>query len=513
MSNFSSLVAIGSDPKLSQTSADGGGVLWLELLRCSGVLRNLPVPVAGAQGWVDGQMMLATVLLNVVGHDRVSDVDALEEDHSLCRLMRKYEPEILGLPAKALSARFRGGRERTFPSANAVHGWLERFQDEAAAAKRKRGEAMVPKPATELQLMECVSWRLAGCLIRTLELEELTLDLDATVLASGKREALPTYRSATGAVPGERGYQPLSVFCPELGMVLGTEFRDGNVPALTHNLELLERVLSNLPAEIKWVGVRSDGAAHQKELIRFLNDPASRSEPLRRFGVIGFVISAPQDAPMRRALAQTPASWWGPVRAEESELECADLDYVSSWGARQDGSQLLRYVGTRRALPGELGVGADELPASDKSPAYRGHAYLTNLAYPLAPHEGAGLAMTASEVVRFAHERCGHGEEVHAVLKQDLAGGMMPSGKFGVNAAWWLLAVLAANLNALLRHGVLGRKWLWTRMKKIRRDGLHQVAKVVRHARRWQLRFRTDQALRIRQAMERIAHMPAYDTS
>ena len=257
-SNFSSLVAIGGDPKLSQTSADGGGVLWLELLRCSGVLRNLPVPVAGTQGWVDGQMMLAAVLLNVVGHDRVSDVDALEEDHSLCRLMRKYEPEILGIPAKALSARFRDGRERTFPSANAVHDWLGRFRDAAAAATR---------------------------------------------------EALPTYRSATGAVPGERGYQPLSVFCPELGMVLGTEFRDGNVPASMRNLELLERVLSNLPAEIKWVGVRSDGAAHQKKLIRFLNDPASRPEPLRRFGVIGFVIGVPQDAQMRKALAQTPASW------------------------------------------------------------------------------------------------------------------------------------------------------------------------------------------------------------
>ena len=134
-------------------------MLWLELLRCSGVLRNLPVPVAGAQGWVDGQMMLATVLLNVVGHDRVSDVDALEEDHSLCRLMRKYEPEILGIPAKALSARFRGGRERTFPSANAVHDWLGRFQD---AATRELGKAMVPEPATELPLMECVSLALGG---------------------------------------------------------------------------------------------------------------------------------------------------------------------------------------------------------------------------------------------------------------------------------------------------------------------------------------------------------------
>jgi len=35
--------------------------------------------------------------------------------------------------------------------------------------------------------------------------------------------------------------------------------------------------------------------------------------------------------------------------------------------------------------------------------------------------------MDAREVVAAAHERCGHGEEVHAVLKSDLAAGMMPS--------------------------------------------------------------------------------------
>ena len=35
-----------------------------------------------------------------------------------------------------------------------------------------------------------------------------------------------------------------------------------------------------------------------------------------------------------------------------------------------------------------------------------------------------------------AGERCGHGEEVHAVLKSDLAAGMMPSGRFGANTPW-----------------------------------------------------------------------------
>ena len=411
-------------------------MLWLELLRRNGALRDLPAQVAGSQGWTDGQMLLAMLLLNVVEYERISDVDALEEDGSLCRRVRDYEPEILGRPAVVLSVRFRGGRGRNFPSANAVHDWLRRFQNEAAGAPRERGVARVPEPAAALQLIEEVGGRLANCLIRMPGLEELTLDLDATVRASGKREALPTYRSATyrsatGAARGERGYQPLSMFCPELGMVLGLEFRDGNVPASVRNLEMLERVLAGLPPEVRKVWLRSDGAACQHRLIRFCNVVASRPAALRRFGVIGFVISAPQDAPRREALAQTSASWWSPVHPSAPELECAGLDYVSSWDTRQEPSHLLRHVGTRRALPGELGVGADELPAADGGPACRCHAYLTNLAYPLAPHEGAGLAMTASEVVRFAHERCGHGEEVHAVLKQDLAGGMMPSGSSG----------------------------------------------------------------------------------
>lgn len=512
MSSFSSLVAIDGDPTLNRTSAHGGAVLWLELLRRTRVLHDLPVRMAGAQGWADGQMVLAVALLNVVGYERVSDVGALEEDASLCRLVRDYEEELLGLPAAALSRRFRGGRARTFPSASSLHDWLGRFQDEAAGQPREKGKAVVPKPAVELQVIQAVSRRLAGCLIRVLQLDELTLDMDATVLASGKREALHTYRSATGEVPRERGYQPLSVFCPELGMVLASEFRDGNVPAQTHNRALLEQVLAELPPEIGRVGFRSDGAAFQRDLIRFCNDPASRPEALRRFGVIGFVVTAKQDDALRRSLARTPQGWWSPVPG--SALQCAELDHVSTWDARpSQAGQLLRYVATRRARSGVLGVEDDEMPAKDGAPAYRCHVYLTNHPHPVARREGAGLAMETAEVVRYAHERCGHGEEVHAVLKQDLAGGLLPSGKFGSNAAWWQLVVLSANLNAMLRHCALGRDWVWARMKQVRRHWVHLVARVVRHARVQRLLFQPSRAGAIHQALARMTRTLAYDTS
>ena len=74
--------------------------------------------------------------------------------------------------------------------------------------------------------------------------------------------------------------------------------------------------------------------------------------------------------------------------------------------------------------------------------------------------------------------------EVHAVLKSDLAAGMMPSGRFGANAAWLWLSALALNAMALVRRAACGHEWRWVRMKRIRAVWIHLVARVVRHGRR-----------------------------
>ena len=54
-------------------------------------------------------------------------------------------------------------------------------------------------------------------------------------------------------------------------------------------------------------------------------------------------------------------------------------------------------------------------------------------------------SIAAHELIRWSRQRCGKGEEVHSVLKSDLAGGRLPSGLFGANAAWWAISVLAFN--------------------------------------------------------------------
>ena len=42
------------------------------------------------------------------------------------------------------------------------------------------------------------------------------------------------------------------------------------------------------------------------------------------------------------------------------------------------------------------------------------------------------------ELIHWHRERCGKSEEAHSVMKEDLAGGVLPSGDFGENAAWWI---------------------------------------------------------------------------
>ncbi len=62
-------------------------------------------------------------------------------------------------------------------------------------------------------------------------------------------------------------------------------------------------------------------------------------------------------------------------------------------------------------------------------------------------------------LIVWQQERCGKSEEVHKVMKEDLAGGKLPSGDFGENAAWWWIMVLSLNLNVIMKRLVLGQAW------------------------------------------------------
>ena len=75
------------------------------------------------------------------------------------------------------------------------------------------------------------------------------------------------------------------------------------------------------------------------------------------------------------------------------------------------------------------------------------------------------------------------------MMKEDLAGGKLPSGNFGENAAWWGITVLAFNLNAAMQRLVLGEDWLGKRLKAMRFGLISLPGRVVHHARGLYLRL------------------------
>ena len=88
-------------------------------------------------------------------------------------------------------------------------------------------------------------------------------------------------------------------------------------------------------------------------------------------------------------------------------------------------------------------------------------------------------------------------------MKEDLAGGKLPSEDFGENAAWWGITVLAFNLNAYgsginaygsginvaMQRLVLGERWLGKRLKAMRFGLISLPGRVVKHARGLYLRL------------------------
>lgn len=107
--------------------------------------------VAGAQGWLDIQMVLAVIFLNLAGGDCVEDIEHLEADTGFVALLRAIERDLLSrAERRRLKFRWRRARQRTVPSPSALSGWLERFHD-PAVPKAVAGAAFIPALTEQLQ--------------------------------------------------------------------------------------------------------------------------------------------------------------------------------------------------------------------------------------------------------------------------------------------------------------------------------------------------------------------------
>jgi len=468
------------DREESGITSLGGLPLYLDLAHVAGLLRSVRNHIQvrrDTQGWADSQVIMSLILLNLAGGECVEDLNILEGDEGFCRVLRRVELwDFSRKERRAQERRWRKEKRRSVPSPTAVFRYLEAFHDEEEERKRQPGKAFVPAPNQSLRGLAGVNGDLMGFAGRSEEV--VTLDMDATLIETWKEEALYSYK-------GSRSYQPLNVWWAEKQVVLHTEFRDGNVPAGYENLRVLEEALAYLPEGVKQVRLRSDNAGYQHDLLRYCESGENE-----RFGRIEFAIGCDVTREFKKAVLETEESQWRPICKKIGEMEVktgqewAEVCFVPNRIGHSKKGPEYRYLAWReplgqKVLPGmEAGMLFPFPVVAMNGGNYKVFGMVTN-------RETEG-----EELIPWYWERCGKSEEAHGVMKNDLAGGKLPSGSFGENAAWWWCMILALNLHSLMRNLVLKGEWRKKRMKAIRYWIIHIPARIIAHSRELIIRFR-----------------------
>ena len=121
--------------------------------------------VAGEQGWLDVQMLVTVLALNLVGGDRVADVERLSRDRGFAALLGSAEKGLLRRrERRALGLRFGVAGERQLPSATALRDWLEKFHDPVAETGRVAGKAIIPAAPAGLRGLRAINRGVLGFL-------------------------------------------------------------------------------------------------------------------------------------------------------------------------------------------------------------------------------------------------------------------------------------------------------------------------------------------------------------
>lgn len=321
-----------------------------------------------------------------------------------------------------------------------VRDFLERFHAEDLPLLQASGTARVPAPSAALKGLGAANRRLLVWGQERTPEKTATLDVDGSVYETHKRSALNSFEGAPG-------YQPVTVLWAEKDLIVHEEFRDGNVPAQSGNWRVVRTALEQLPAGIEQRLLRGDAGLYELELLNNLECKG-----------VGYAISAPMSRELAARIGELEEGEWLELgRERDAVRQWAEVDYGPvSGGARR------RYLAIR-VLKTQGALFAD---GSDR----RHFAVVTNLDW-----EGERL-------INWHREKAGTIEHAHEVLKNGLAAGAFPSGKFGANAAWFRLNVMLYNLLSLLKRETLPGEFHTAKPKRLRFVLLNTVGRLVRHA-------------------------------
>lgn len=235
---------------------------------------------------------------------------------------------------------------------------------------------------------------------------DYTLDLDATFIATNKKEAQYSYLK-------EKGYMPMMSSLYENGLFIDDEFREGNVSPQEGHVAVYKRCKAL---------VESAG----KKIARFRADLINT---LDRDGVL-WTITADQDSAVRSVIERIPESDWKPVPGNP---DVSVAETVHTMGATNKSFRLVVKRTRDRSTP-----------LSGLLVSYRYWAVATNFEARWSPFQ-----------VLEWHQLRGGFENFLKGLKSHVGVGYMPTGETYPNAVWFRIGVLTYNLFIAFKCEVL----------------------------------------------------------
>jgi len=398
------------------------------------------------RGYDESTFVESFIVLNAAGGDCLEDFGRLREDSGLA--------ELLG---------------HVMPSAEAARKFLYEFHDEAKIEASKQqlrlGDiSVIPEETAALRGLAKVNHDFVEEFGRRCPDQKIaTVDQDATIVESHKREALRTYE-------GERGYQPMLAVWAETDVILADQFRDGNVPAHKDPLTVAQAAFQCLPTTVKEYYYRADTASHDRKLIEWLLDAERENGPQ---GFIGFGISARMSPQLTQAIQRIAEQDWQPCPGNGDDIrECAEVDFVQWIPTERRDAPAVRYIGLRiRKKQGTL---------LEDGSTTKHFAVMTNI-----------FEWPMQRLIQWHREKAGTIEHIHEVLKNELSAGVLPCGRFGANAAWLRMAVLTHNVLTALKRIGLPAEYLRARPKRLRFLFFNLPGRLIHHARSIALRLCT----------------------
>lgn len=369
----------------------------------------------------------ALVLLIADGGDRIEDIRILSDDKGLLRLL-----------------------DRTLPSPDSLLDFLSAFDDPAAWEQRPADEkSFVPAENEALRALDEV---LVASVSRIADPagDTATIDHDGTIIESHKADAQVAYE-------GTRGYQPLVAVWAEQDLVVADEFRDGNVPGGKDPLSSVVRAFAALPERVTKRFFRGDTAAYYAPLLKHLVTEK-----------IGFAIGADMTKELQAACVSIEESTWRLLETREHEVvHVAEIEFTpGTWDKK---AYPLRYVALRFT------------PRQTELFEARPRRHLAVVSN--------RNELSSEEIVRWYFGKAGTIEHVHRTFKDELGAGVLPSQRFGANAAWFRINALVYNLLTLLRRHALPERFRRARPKRLRYEVFTQPGRLVAHQRQLTVRI------------------------